>query len=134
MGFSFQGRRPMFTGKDKNPIVAASTAVPMRVGSIYTVFSTVSSTGTGPKNYTLAAPRANEIGAQLEIHCIKSSTIKAPRVTFTNCSLYSTVSSTSITKDTIRFGRADQSVVLTAWSTAKYRLAMATNSPTITTS
>ena len=134
MGFNFLGRRPTQQGKEKNYWVTASTATPMQAPGLYTVFSTVSSTGTGIKNYTLAAPKVNQVGARVEIHCIKSSTIKAPRVTLTNASLYSTVSSTSVTKDTIRFGRADQSVELIAISTSKWRLANAVNTPTITTS
>lgn len=134
MGFNFLGRRPTAQGKEKNYFVTASTATPMQAPGLYTVFSTVSSTGASPKNYTLAAPKINQVGGRVEIHCIKSSTIKAPRVTLTAASLYSTVSSTSVTKDTIRFGRADQSVELIAISTSKWRLANAVNSPTITTS
>ena len=124
----------MQKGLDKNPIVTATTGTPMRAGKLYTVFSTVSSTGALVKNYTLAAPRVNEIGETIVIHCLKATTSKAPRVTLTAASLYSTVGSTSITKDTIRFGRADQAVTLRAWSTTKWRLEQALNSPTITTS
>ena len=135
MGFNYQGRRPMQKGLTKSyGVNVATTGTPMVAGNIYTIFSTASSTGAAIKNYTLAAPKANQIGLEVEIHCIKSSTIKAPRVTLTAASLYSTVSSTGVTKDTIRFGRADQSVILRAFSTTKWRLTHAVNSPTITTS
>lgn len=133
MGYEWH-KRGLFSLLGKNPITVATTGTPMKAPGVYTIFSTVSSTGAAIKNYTLAAPLPGYIGATVEIHCIKSSTNKAPRVTFTNCSLYSTVSSTSITKDTIRFGRADQVVILRAMSTAKYQLISAVNSPTITTS
>lgn len=134
MGLNYQGRRPMFKALDKSVINTASTGTPMRAGKVYTIFSTASSTGTGIKNYTLAAPLPIEVGMEVEIHCIKATTVRAPRVTLTAASLYSTVSSTAVTKDTIRFPRADQTVLLRAFSTAKWRLVDATNSPTITTS
>lgn len=135
MGINWLGRRPYFTGgQNKTIINTASTGTPMRAGKLYTIYSTASSTGTGIKNYTLAAPLPNEVGMEVEIHCLKATTIKAPRVTLTAASLYSTVSSTATTKDTIRFGRADQAVVLRAWSTSKWRLVSALNTPTITTS
>lgn len=135
MSYNWLGRRPTFTGGlNKTIINTATTGTPMRAGKLYTIFSTASSTGTGIKNYTLAAPLASEVGLEIEIHCVKATTSKAPRVTLTSASLYSTVSSTAVTKDTIRFGRADQSVILRAFSTAKWRLVSAVNSPTITTS
>lgn len=135
MGFNFQGSRPNFTGLDKSKINVATTGTPMRAGKVYTIFSTASSTGATPKNYTLAAPLASEIGLEVEIHCIRATTTKAPRVTLTSASLFSTVSSTATTKDTIRFPRADQCVVLRAWSTAKWRIQSASVSgATITTS
>lgn len=116
------------------PMNVASTATPMVAGKVYSIFSTASSTGSGIKNYTLAAPSARQIGMEVEIHCVQATTVKAPRVTLTSASLYSTVTSTGTTKDTIRFPRADQFVVLRALSTAKWRLINAVNSPTITTS
>ena len=135
MAYNWLGRRPTFTGGlNKTVINAASTGTPMRAGKLYTIRSTVSSTGTGIKNYTLAAPLASEVGLAVIIHCIQATTIKAPRVTLTAASLYSTVSSTATTKDTIRFGRADQAVVLRAFSTSKWKAEVLTNSPTITTS
>lgn len=135
MGFNYQGKRPNFTGLDKSVINVASTGTPMRAGKIYTIFSTASSTGATPKNYTLAAPIPSEVGLEVEIHCIKATTTKAPRVTLTAASLFSTVSSTATTKDTIRFPRADQTVVLRAWSTAKWRIqAASVSGATITTS
>lgn len=135
MAYNWLGRRPQFMGKlSKTPFTVASTGTPMRAGGVYTIYSTVSSTASAIKNYTLAAPIASEVGLEVEIHCIKATTVKAPRVTLTSASLFSTVSSTATTKDTIRFPRADQSVVLRAYSTAKWRAVTLTNSPTITTS
>lgn len=136
MGYNWLGRRPQFAGQLNRTIVnVASTGTPMRAGKLYTVFSTASSTGATPKNYTLAAPIKAEIGLEVEIHCIQATTIKAPRVTLTAASLFSTVSSTATTKDTIRFPRADQCVVLRAWSTSKWRVMSASVSgATITTS
>lgn len=136
MGFNYQGRRVMMKGLNKNfPVTVASTGTPMQAGGIYTIASTVSSTGAGIKNYTLAAPSARQVGQDVEIHCIKATTVTAPRVSITSASLFSTVSSTAVTKDAIRFPRADQSIVLRAWSTAKWRvMSVSASSPTITTS
>lgn len=134
MGFQKFGKRPPIMTPPRNYITAATTGTPMTAPGVYTVYSTASSTGTGVKNYTLAAPRLNQIGELVEINCIQATTNKAPRVTLTAASLYSTVGSTSITKDTIRFGRADQSATLRAMSTTKWKLVVAVNSPTITTS
>lgn len=136
MSYNWLGRRPQFAGQlNKTIINVASTATPMRAGKLYTIFSTASSTGTGVKNYTLAAPIKAEIGLEVEIHCIQATTIKAPRVTLTAASMYSSVSSTATTKDTLRFTRADQCVVLRAWSTSKWRvMAASISGATVTTS
>lgn len=134
MGIRYEGKRPVQTGLTKNySVAAASTGTPMVAGNIYSVASTVSSTGATPKNYTLAAPTAKQVGLQVEIHCVQATTIKAPRVTLTSASLYSTVSSTGVTKDTLRFPRADASCILRAWSTSKWRMIANTN-VTVTTS
>lgn len=134
MSVRWEGKRPVQSGLIKNYSAGvATTGTPMVVGNIYTIASTVSSTGATPKNYTLAAPTSKQVGLQVEIHCVQATTIKAPRVTLTSCSLYSTVSSTGVTKDTLRFPRADASCVLRAWSTSKWRMITNTN-VTVTTS
>lgn len=134
MGFNKQGKRPVLMTLPRNYITVAATGTPMTAPGVYTIFSTASSTGAAIKNYTLAAPKASQVGQLIEINCIKATTVKAPRVTLTSASLYSTVSSTATTLDTIRFPRADQSVTLRAMSTAKWKVVFSQNSPTFTTS
>lgn len=134
MGQQKFGKRPPLMTPPRNYVTTATTGTPMTAPGIYTVFSTASSTGTGIKNYTLAAPRSNQLGEIVHIMCVKSSTVKAPRVTLTSASLYSTVSSTATTKDTIRFSQADQGIMLMALTTAKWHVMASHGSPIITTS
>ncbi len=129
MGYNYEGRRPSQQGMERNYITAASTGTKFRAPGVYTIFSTASL-----KTYTLLAPRVNEVGAVVEIHCIKATTNLLARVCTTGASMYSTVSSTSVTKDTARFNRADQCLVLRAMSTAKWHIITNTNAVTITTS
>lgn len=129
MGFNFQGKRPMQKGMDKNYITAASTGTKFRAPGVYTIFSTATL-----KTYTLLAPRVQDVGSVVEIHCIKATTSLLARVCTTGASFYSTVSSTSVTKDTARFNRADQVLIARAMSTAKWHVISNLNSVNITTS
>lgn len=129
MGFRYVGRGPMAKGMDKNPITAASTGTKFRAPGVYTIFSTATL-----KTYTLLPPGKNDIGSVVEIHCIKATTSLLARVCTTGASFYSTVSSTSVTKDTARFNRADQVLTARAMSTAKWHIISNLNSVNITTS
>lgn len=129
MGLNFLGRRGIFSGMPSNPITTPSTGTTLQAGGVYLLSSTVAL-----KNWNLRAPQKNEVGMTVELHAVKCTTSLVTKVTLSNASLYSTVSSTSVTKDTIRMGRADMSATLRAISTAKWKAITLVNSPTITTS
>lgn len=131
MGRNYLGKRPVQKGMDKNYITTnPSTTVALSPSAgVYLLQST-----SALKNWNVRAPLASEVGQIVEFHAIKCTTSLLVKLTLVNASLYSTVGSTSIAKDTIRMNRADQSIALRAISTAKYKIAYANQSPTITTS
>lgn len=134
MGQQKFGKRPPLMTPARNYITVASTGTAMTAPGVYTVYSTASSTGATPKTYSIAAPRASQVGQVIEINCIKATTTKAAKIALTSASMYSSVSSTAVTLDSIRMPQANQSITLRAMSTAKWKIVYAQGSPTITTS
>ena len=129
MGNNYLGKRPVQKGMDKNYVTTASTGTKFRAPGVYTITSTATL-----KTYTLLPPRLQEVGGVVEIHCLKATTNLIARVCTTGASFYSTVSSTSVTKDTARFNRADQVLVARAMSTSKWHIISNLNTVNITTS
>jgi hypothetical protein len=129
MGIQKFGRRPMLKQPDMNYMDAPSTGTKLTFPGVYNLSSTAAL-----KTWILQAPRKNQLGQTMIINCLRATTTLLARVNTSACSFYSSVGSTSVTRDAVRFNRADMSLTIMALTTAKVKAIASHASPNITTS